>query len=113
MMSSDDTAQLRRRLDALVDDLERDPASGCACAPARVVQTYTESSYPAAASRVYAVRVVEISSAETEGATPTLTVTSGGFYAANIGSAIPPSGTNVLATQVGGVGGLWIFRYDG
>jgi len=72
-------------------------------------QTYTAGTYPTAAQRSYAMRLVEISGTETEGSTPTLTALTGTtFQAINLGASIPASGTNVLCFQTRG---FWVFRY--
>lgn len=107
-MSLDDDARvMRERLAEALAELAKwadtpDQAS------AILGQTYTLVTYPTAAQRAYDLHVVEISGTEVEGATPTLTATGLPFQAFNVGSSIPPSGTNVICVQFRG---LWIFRY--
>ena len=61
-----------------------------------LVQTKTVTSYPTSAGRYYAVTVVDPDGVEGEGNVATFSVRSVTFYALNIGSAVPPSGTKRL-----------------
>ena len=77
-----------------------------------VGQTTTVSAYPTSAMSYYAMLTTTIIGAEVEGGPGT--ITPGGpadvFYALNLGTAIPASGTNVACTQVEH---RWVLRFDG
>lgn len=109
MRYGDEARQVRRRHEDLTGDLDRigdDAGPGTA---ALVVRTVTLSSYPAVAGSTFAVQAVEVTGTESEGTTPTLTLRSGVFYCVILGTAVPPAGTNLLATQAGG---RWVARWD-
>jgi hypothetical protein len=93
-----------------VDAASREPLDKAAGAPSLVCKTTTCTTYPTAAMRFYCVTPQSVLGTETEGSTGTFTGTPGTFKALNLGSAIPPSGTQVLVTFVGH---RWVFRYDG
>ena len=78
---------------------------------ALIVKTYTKTTYPTSAAAFYACSPQLITGNETEGGTPTFT-TDGNttIYGLNLGTSIPPSGTQVVLHSVGG---RWCFRYDG
>jgi hypothetical protein len=96
MTCADEAALLRRRL---AEALEA------------VLRTVTVVTYPTVAKAMYAVQFVDdLQCAETEGAAPTLNLSGVTEYALNLGTAIPPNGTAVLADLFAG---LWVFRYDG
>lgn len=100
----------RLRQDSTLDDLDRTPETELDCAPGELLQTYTHTTYPTAAGDVYACHPVWIDADDDEGATPSFAVdTSVTIYAINVGSEIPPSGSNVIAHAVGG---RWVFRWD-
>jgi hypothetical protein len=106
----DEAKRLRIRDAALIDGLSqagRDPTLGM---PSLVAQTKTFSSYPTAAQVFYACSPLTVLGTEVEGGPAILTTGSSTFFSLNLGSAIPPVGTNVLATFVDN---RWIFRYDG
>jgi hypothetical protein len=76
-----------------------------------VVQTYAKSSYPTAAKSYYACHPVKVSGTELEGQAVTTTVDANQtLVVANVGSTVPPSGTIVIATLVGG---RWEFSFNG
>jgi hypothetical protein len=53
---------------------------------------------------------VEIDGAEYEGGSATYTAdTTQVLYALNLGTTIPPAGSNIIVTAVGG---RWTFRWD-
>lgn len=93
--SADDT-----RLEAVPDPGER----------CLVVQTKTVGTYPTAAGSFFAVATAQAFGAEVEGGAGSVTAGSDTFHALNVGTAVPPSGTNVIATFVDY---RWVFRYDG
>jgi hypothetical protein len=102
--------QIRLRHADLIDAVERLDQGGGG-ADTAVVQTTTVSTYPVTAAASYAVVPVQLGGAETEGAAATVAADSSRvFFALNLGSAIPPSGTNLICFSAGG---RWSFRYDG
>jgi hypothetical protein len=106
----DDLRTDRDRLAVLADDLDRALDGQPESALALVALTFQESSYPAQAKCLYACKVQLVGGPEAEGASGTLTPTTATIYAYNLGSAVPPQATAILATQVGD---RWTFRYDG
>ncbi len=109
MSSQDEATRLRRRHDDLIRLAEPDvsPSEG---SPALLLKTLTVGTYPTAAQSYYAVQAIRPGGTESEGSAVTFTAITGTFYAMNVGSAIPPSGTYVIGSLVRG---RWVFRYDG
>lgn len=106
----DESKRLRIRDAALSDGLsrrDRDPAFGV---PSVAGQTKALSSYPASARRFFACAPITVLGPEVEGGPGTVTVGTSTFFALNLGTAIPPVGTNILATSVDS---RWVFRFDG
>lgn len=97
----------QQTLATLISRLSPPPPDG---ARSLLVQTTTKTTYPTTAGVFYAVKSVDVDGTELEGATPTFTVETDIFFALNLGSAVPPSGTNILAECFGG---MWAFRWDG
>lgn len=93
------------QLEAQLDQLETGDSGGCAI----LVKTATISVYPTTAVAYYAVTPQVPGGTESEGSTPAITALTGHFLVANVGSAIPPSGTSLLAIPCGG---RYIVRYD-
>ncbi len=106
----DDAQRLRMRDDLLLDDLSRGEPRPSFGSPSLVAQTRTIQTYPTAAQRFYACTPQTVLGKEVEGGAGTLSAGSGTFFALNIGSAVPPVGTSVLATFVES---RWVFRFDG
>ena len=76
-----------------------------------IVVTTTIASYPTSAGAFYACNPQQVTGTVAEGASPTyLTDTSTIVYALNVGTQIPPDGTELV---IHSVGGRWVFRYDG
>ena len=77
---------------------------------AAVFVTFQETAYPSAPDAVFACHPVSIDADESEGATPTFNeITSQVAYAANLGSAVPPVGSYVLARISSG---RWVFTWN-
>ena len=53
---------------------------------------------------------IQVTGEETEGGPGSLAEESGGVYALNLGTVIPPSGTQIVVVWVES---RWVFRYDG
>lgn len=96
-----ETAQNRAARDA-------DPS---AAGSAMLGVTSTDGNYPTNATSVYVVTPQELDADDSEGATSTPTSDdTQNVYAVNLGTAVPPMGTQVVCHAVGG---RWTFRYDG
>ena len=85
---------------------ESDPPIG---APSLLACTKVLTSYPTAASCFFACQPLTLLGPEVEGGSGVVTGLDTTFLALNLGGAVPPIGTQVLATFVGN---RWVFRYD-
>jgi hypothetical protein len=109
MLDSDDAKRLSLRDDALTNDLKRgvvDPFVGSA---SLLAKTTTIQTYPTAVQSFFACLPVILLGTESEGSPGVVYPGTSTFFALNIGSSIPPSGTQVVASFVGS---RWVFRYD-
>lgn len=107
---TNDAARLRVRADLLRDDLSRlgpTPAFG---SPSLVAQTTAIQAYPIVARSFFGCTPLTVLGPEIEGGAGVLTPGSATFLALNVGTAVPPIGTTILATFVES---RWVFRYDG
>jgi hypothetical protein len=105
----DEVKRLRVRDDAIAGDLSAAPYLADPGAPCLVAQTTRIGVYPTVAQSFFACTPVSILGAEVEGGAATLTVLAPVFFALNLGAAVPPQGTDVIASFVGN---RWVFRYD-
>jgi hypothetical protein len=106
----DEAKRLRIQDATLVDGFSqasRDPSLGMPCIAA---QTKTLATYPTGAQSFYACSPLAVLGTEVEGGLGTMSLGSSTFYALNLGSAVPPIGSNILVTFVDN---RWVFRYDG
>lgn len=107
----DEGQRLRLRQRAADAIASQNPGTVTRGAPCMVAATKTLTTYPTTAATYYACDVVAVTGAETEGGAGILTVVSPTtFFALNIGTAIPPTGTKIIVTFVDY---RWSFRYDG
>ncbi len=109
MFNPDDVGRLFAREVTLADDLKRrdsDPTLGL---PNLLAETTTLARYPSSAPCYYACRPVTLMGAEVEGGAGVVSAATGTFFALNLGTAVPPPGTQVLAARVDN---RWVFRYD-
>jgi hypothetical protein len=106
--SAEEIRILRRRHDELVASVSA-PLAYASGAPAMLALTTTLSTYPTAAQSYFACLPLTLLGTEVEGGPGTVTPGSATFFALNIGSTIPPAGTQVFTTFVGN---RWVFRYD-
>ena len=106
----DEAKRLRQRDEAVFDDLSRRDRAPSFGSPSLVAQTTTLNAYPKSAQRFYACVPQTLLGAEVEGGPGSFTQEPATFFALNLGTAIPPAGTNILATFVES---RWVFRYDG
>jgi hypothetical protein len=101
-----------RRLEAMAvglrDEQLRALPAFPAGAPCMLAQTTAISAYPTTAAAFYACTPVSVVGSEVEGGAGTIASRPGTFLALNLGTAIPPQGTQVVVTYVG----RWVFRYD-
>jgi hypothetical protein len=109
MSAYDDAKRLRIRGSVLAEESLRSPSSESWGAPSLVAQTISLGSYPATAASFYACCPRTVFGPEIEGGAGTLSTQAGRFFALNLGSTIPPTGTDLLVTFVGN---RWVFRYD-
>jgi hypothetical protein len=102
---------IRERLSIASDALDRSSSQDDYGSAALCVITTTVTTYPTTAATFYGCNPEVITGTETEGATATFTADATTvIYCLNCGTAIPPSGTKVVAHAILG---RWIFRYDG
>lgn len=101
-MIGDDLREARDGLDDAAGDLDRREGEAAECAPSVVVRTFAESAYPTAARKYYACHPAEVGGDEAEGADVVLTVNADvTVYVANLGAAVPPAGTYLIADAAG------------
>jgi hypothetical protein len=86
-------------------------ASPASAGNSTLAVTTTDGSYPTGSAQVlFAMLPQELDAADTEGATSSASSDPDQkFYALNLGTSIPPQGTQVVCHAVGG---RWTFRYD-
>lgn len=109
MIDTDDARRLFSREVALADDVKRrdsDPPLG---SPSLLAVTTALGTYPTTPQCYYACHPVLLLGPEVEGGPGAVSSASASFFALNLGSTVPPLGTQVLATFVGN---RWVFRYD-
>jgi hypothetical protein len=102
---------LRERMTALEDALDAAAQGDDFASAAAVGVTTVVTTYPTSPASYFAFNPGTITSTETEGGAGTITADGSTLlYALNVGSAVPPQGTSLC---IHGVGGRWVFRYDG
>jgi hypothetical protein len=106
----DEARRLRIRDAALVDEFGRRGRDQTFGMPCLLGQTKKIASYPTVAQSFYACAPSTLLGAEVEGGAGTVTPGPSTFLALNLGSVVPPIGTNILATFVDS---RWVFRFDG
>ena len=109
MLESDDARRLTVRDSALAFDVVRRDSDPPVGSPSLLARTTTLTSYPTTAACYFACLPLTLLGTEVEGAPGTVTTGYSTFFALNLGSTVPPSGTQVLTTFVGN---RWVFRYD-
>jgi hypothetical protein len=106
----DEARRIRHRLkdaEDLIWRLHREPF---AADSGLILRTKTETTYPTAAASSFACDILRAGGVEEEGAAAELTVVSHTVYALNVGTKLPPVGTDVVAIYEDG---RWAFQYDG
>jgi hypothetical protein len=111
MRIDDELRTLRRRQGELgvASDRGRGRDGPEAGAPACLVRTTTVASYPTAVNLYFMCLRAIPGGTEAEGQAVTLSTIGSPFPVAIVGSAVPPSGTYLIARQVGG---RWGARYQ-
>jgi hypothetical protein len=110
-MTDRETTALRRRHDELEAAADARQGTLVNCSASMVVTTYAKAAYPTTAKSYYACRPAKVSGTEAEGqAVATADDAGQTLYAVNVGSKVPPSGTTLVATLIGG---RWVFSHDG
>jgi hypothetical protein len=109
MIDADDARRLFSREISLTDDSTRGDLNPAFGSPSILAQTATINTYPSTAQSYFACLPLTLLGTEKEGAAGVLTPGSATFFALNLGSTVPPAGTQVLTTFVGS---RWVFRYD-
>jgi hypothetical protein len=107
---SDELRRIRHRLKDAVDLMHRLHREPFAQDAGIALRTKSEGAYPTEPSRFFACDILRPGGVEAEGAAPTLTVVTATLYALNVGTKLPPVGTEVVAINEGG---RWAFQYDG
>lgn len=110
MSLEDEARTLRSRVAELADALDRLDSESSDGNPAMLVQTVAVGTYPTAANKFFAAHPVDPGGPEGEGNTISATVGGGIVYLANLGSAVPPAGTKLLARSING---RWVGVYNG
>jgi hypothetical protein len=105
-----DAKRLRVREAAVREDVVRFSSDQAWGSPSLVARTVSVESYPTTAACYYACNPICVLGTEVVGGPAVLTTVAGTFFALNLGSTIPPTGTDILVTFVGN---RWAFRYDG
>jgi hypothetical protein len=102
--------RLRARGAALKEEADRLLSDQAWASPTLLARTTSLGSYPATAACYYACNPVSVLGTEVVGGSGMLAIEPGTFFALNLGSTVPPTGTDILVTFVGN---RWAFRYDG
>jgi hypothetical protein len=105
-----DTKRLRMSDADAANERTRQPEPTLAGAPSLLVRTTTITTYPTTAAVYYGCIPQTVSGTQTEGTAGSTATAVGAFLALNLGSAVPPVSTLILATFVPH---RWVFRYDG
>jgi|GEM_PF-2080769 len=105
-----DARLLRDRQEAALAATSRLASAAEEGSAAILVQTKAETSYPTTPSAFYACSPVSIDGPETEGAAVSFrTDSSRSLFVYNLGTAIPPVGSKLIAHSCGG---RWVVRFD-
>ncbi len=110
MSSRDEAKRLSIRDAERVDEAKRPEPGPTSGAPCLVARTRVFVSYPTVATAYYACETQTVTGPEIEGGLATISADGTTFYALNLGTAVPPLATPIVATFVGN---RWVFRHDG
>jgi hypothetical protein len=109
MMDVDDAKRLILCERALADEVNRQESDPPIGAPSLLACTKVLTSYPTTAQCFFACEPLTLLGPEVEGGSGVVSTLDATFLALNLGSAIPPIGTQVVSIFVGN---RWVFRYD-
>lgn len=101
---------LRQRIADLESYGDRTASTPNDCDVSVLCQTSQKTSYPTVANSIYYCISVDLDGEDTEGASCTATPDGGEYFALNNGTQVPPEGTTIIVTVVGGKP---CFRFDG
>jgi hypothetical protein len=110
MNAYDEAKRLRVRESVLTEISTRGPSDQTSGPPCMVARTVSLGSYPTTATCFYACNPITVLGTEAEDGPSILTTEACTLFALNLGSTIPPAGTDILVTFVRH---RWAFRYDG
>lgn len=110
MNDRDEAKRLRIRDAQRADGAKRPDPGPTGGAPCLVARTKVARAYPTAAASYYACETQTVTGPEVEGGPATVSGDGTTFFALNLGTAVPPQGTPIVATFVGN---RWVFRHDG
>lgn len=106
----DEARKLRERMGDLQERFDQLPTDTDAPASNRVFVTALKTTYPTSAGVYYCLQPQRISGAQTEGGVPTIgNAGTNKTFGLNIGTSIPPLGTQVIACEIDG---RWVFNYS-
>src|ERR1700752_4925590 len=100
MNNLDEAKRLRVRDAVLADDLKEGETDLLCGAPCLAARTMVLTSHPTTAQCYYACQPLTVLGSETEGGPGARTASSMMFFALNLGTTIPPIGTQLLVTFV-------------
>jgi hypothetical protein len=92
------------------DDFDRAPDFVPANSTAAIAVTTQVNTYPTAAQAYYACKLGNLTGDEQEGNPDTVAASANIFMALNLGTQIPPQGTQIIAHAASN---RWVFRFDG
>jgi hypothetical protein len=104
----DEGQLLRSRARDALDQLDNRPQDTGGSPGSLLCVTATQTTYPTSAGVFYYVIPVALLGTQAEGSPGVTTADPSGFYALNLGTTIPPVGTQVLVTRVPN---RWVFPY--
>ena len=108
--TADEAKRLRGRDEERLGALTRREPAASFGSLSLVAQTRAIKTYPTSPQRFYACVAQTVLGREVEGGPAILSASPATFFALNLGTAVPPVGTAILATFVES---RWVFRFDG
>jgi hypothetical protein len=109
MMLKDEAKLLSVREAFFYDELKNGRPDVVGGAPSLLARTKVLNTYPSVSQCYYACEPLFLLGTEVENGPGLISGTSTTFFALNLGSVIPPVGTQIIAAFVGN---RWVFRYD-
>ena len=109
MKPPDDARRLRVRASVLTDELKQCEFQPSFGTPSLLALTKVVKTYPTTSQCFFACQPLALLGQEVEGATGSVSPSPVTFFALNLGTTVPPVGTQILVTFVSS---RWVFRYD-